>query len=543
MGNNEVKIINGNLVDLHCEQIYPARIEIAQGRLEKITKLDHSLHNYLIPGLIDSHVHLESSLLVPSHFAKIAVKHGTVAVLADPHEICNVLGVQGFYYMMDNARQTPFKFYFGVPSCVPVTDNETSGGKISPEDTEKLLGDSRVKFLSEMMNVPGVINKDKEVLYKINAALRLNKPVDGHAPGLRGRDLDKYIKAGITTDHESVSLAEGEEKLRKGMLLSIREGSAAKNFNNLYSLIDKYPEQCMLCTDDLHPDDLIKGHLNSLIKRGLKKGLNLFNLMKAASLNPIKHYQLDVGLLNKGDPADFVVIDNLKNFNILTTYIRGIKVYDREIIHWKDPKICTVNNFNATLKKAEDFIIKDKQCKVKVIEVQDDQIWTDFSLMEPLTENGKIVSDLARDIIKIAVINRYHFAPITLGLVKNFHLKSQALASSIAHDSHNIIAIGTNDKLLAKAVNLIIQGKGGIALVDKTFSQVLPLPLAGLMSAESAERVSYEYRKLSNRINSTLTNPLMTLSFLALIVVPRLKISDKGLFDVDNFTYTSLYNN
>lgn len=536
-------IVKGNIVDVINKKIFSGEIEIENGIISKINYSDENFSNYIVPGLIDSHVHIESSMLVPSEFAKAAVIHGTTATVSDPHEIANVLGKEGIDFMVENASKVPFKFYFGVPSCVPATDFETSGAKLSAEDIKEIFEKHNLKYLSEMMNFPGVIYDSPDVIAKLEVAKSLGKNIDGHAPGLRGANAKKYIEAGITTDHECFSLEEALEKINFGMKILIREGSAAKNFKALNSLINSHPESCMLCSDDKHPDDLQKSHINGIIKQGIADGHDFFNLLRACTLNPIVHYGLENGLLREGDPADLIVIDNLNDFNIQQTYIAGKLVAENGKSLIDSVEIPLTNNFNCSEKSAQDFFIPAESDKIKVIEAIDGELITNELIEDATIENGNIVSNIEKDILKIAVINRYNDGKPEIAFIKNFGLQSGAIASSVAHDSHNIIAVGTNDEELAKAVNLVIENQGGIAVTSGDFEQSLPLPVAGIMSNESIESVAAKYISLDNKakeLGSKLKAPFMTLSFMALLVIPSLKLGDKGLFDGNKFEFTKL---
>lgn len=536
--------ISGNIVDVVAGIIYPGTLEIHSGIIVNIIKETKSYDNYIIPGFIDSHVHIESSMLVPSEFARLAVTHGTVGAVCDPHEIANVLGIEGVRYMIENADITPFKFFFGAPACVPATSHETSGAQISVTETGALLGDDRIHYLSEMMNFPGVIGNDSDVTAKIAAAKKHNKPVDGHAPGLRGNGLKKYIAAGISTDHECSEREEALAKIGLGMKILIREGSAAKNFEALYSLIDEYPDVCMFCSDDKHPDDLIDGHINLLVKRAINKGINVIKALRCATLNPILHYNLNVGFLQKHQPADFIVVDNLVDFTILETIIDGNSVAERgktRLLH-KTP--AALNRFQAEKKIPDDFHVDIQGTRICVIEAIENQLITGSLRETPRVENRNTVSDIDRDILKIAVINRYENKPPAIGFIKNFGLKKGAIASSVAHDSHNIIAVGVNDRAICDAVNLVVEQKGGISLASDDLREVLALPVAGIMSDKDGFIVAENYahiNALARKLGTTLSAPYMTLSFMALLVIPQLKISDKGLFDGQLFDFIDLF--
>lgn len=482
-------------------------------------------------------------MLVPSEFAKIAVKHGTVATVSDPHEIANVLGVKGVEFMIENGKQTPFKFNFGAPSCVPATTFESAGAIINSEDIKILMANPNIKYLAEMMNYPGVLFDDSEVLKKIEWAKQYNKPIDGHAPGLRGDDLTKYINAGIATDHECFTYEEGLEKLQKGMKILIREGSAAKNFEALIDLLPEHYQNIMFCSDDKHPDDLLLHHINKLCARAVAKGNDVFNVLQAACINPVKHYNLDVGLLNKGDAADFIVVEDLKEFKTLQTYINGELVFDHGTSLMPHINFENLNNFNSEKKQVSDFKVESQAKNIRVIEAFDGELVTNQILAEATIENGNLVSNPQTDILKMTVVNRYKNETPAIAFIKNFGLKEGAIASSVGHDSHNIIAVGVDDEAICKAVNLIIENKGGICAVSNTKQEVIPLPVAGIMSDQNAETIGKSYAKLDQMakdLGATLHAPYMTLSFMALLVIPALKLSDKGLFDGSKFEFTSL---
>jgi adenine deaminase len=535
---------SGNIVDIVAGVIYPGTLEVRDGIIVNIVKETKNYDTHIIPGFIDSHIHIESSMLVPSEFARLAVTHGTVGAVCDPHEIANVLGVEGVRSMIENADTTSFKFSFGAPSCVPATPHETSGARIDIAETETLLQDGRIPYLSEMMNFPGVLGNDNEVMAKIAAANRQNKPIDGHAPGLRGEALRRYAAAGIDTDHECCEREEALEKIGLGMKILIREGSAAKNFEALYPLIEEYPDACMFCSDDKHPDDLAWGHINLLAKRAISKGIDVMKVLRCASLNPVLHYKLDAGFLQKNQPADFVVVDNLVDFTVLKTVIDGKLAAERGKTCFPHRVPAILNRFFAGKKTPDDFRVSIKGTQIRVIEVTEGRLMTGSLIETPRIENGNAVSDTERDILKIAVINRYENRPPALGFIKNIGLQKGAIASSVAHDSHNIIAVGVNDEAICDAVNLIIEQKGGISLVSDEFREVLPLPIAGIMSNEDGFIVAEKYARLNTltrKLGTTLSAPYMTLSFMALLVIPQLKISDKGLFDSQSFTFIDLF--
>ncbi|MBU2650317.1 MAG: adenine deaminase [Bacteroidetes bacterium] len=536
--------VSGHIIDVVTGRIFDGTVFAENGRIIRIEETSNVPDQYIIPGLIDAHIHIESSMLVPSEFARIAVTHGTVATVSDPHEIANVLGIPGIMFMIENGKKTPFKFFFGASSCVPATGFESSGAILGPDEVRKLLEMPEIHYLSEMMNYPGVISQDAEVMNKINIAHGLDKPVDGHAPGLMGEDARKYIAAGISTDHECYMIEEAREKVALGMKILIREGSAAKNFNELIPLLAENPEMVMFCSDDRHPDDLVKEHINSHVKRALNMGYNPIDVLRAASLNPVKHYKLDAGLLQPGDPADFIVVDNLQEFNILKTYINGEKVSENGVSLLTSIQTEPINNFNAQRIKTEDFQLQATGDHIRVIQAIDGQLITG-SLESKAIRNGDFAeSSPMDDILKIAVINRYDPAIPAIGFIKGFGLKEGAIASSVAHDSHNIIVTGATDEAMAEAANLLIEHKGGIAAIGKDFKHILPLPVAGLMSDKDGYQVASDYEladKQAKKLGSELHAPYMTLSFMALLVIPQLKLSDKGLFDAKNFRFTKIF--
>ncbi|NLA23978.1 MAG: adenine deaminase [Bacteroidales bacterium] len=543
-----MKKIEGNLIDIYKDEIYPAIILINEkGIIEEIRKTEKTYNHYIAPPLIDAHVHVESSMLIPSEFAKLAVRCGTVAVVSDPHEIANVNGIKGVNFMIENGKTVPLKFYFTAPSCVPATEFETSGHKINAEDLDKLFATNEMIALGEMMNFPGVINDFKDVIAKLDVAKKWNKPIDGHIPGITGEDLKKYIKAGISTDHEAYMLSEALEKINLGMKILIREGSAAKNFNELASLIDSHNEMCMLCTDDSHPDELIQfGHIDKIIRLGIEKGLSIFNLLRAASINTIKHYKLNVGCLRVGEPADFILIDSPKSFEIKQTYINGECIFDNGRILFTSETPKPINNFVLENNFSEDEIkvIPQKNKKLRIIKCFDGSLLTEEIHETALVENNNVISNTEKDILKIVVINRYNKSKPAIGFIQGFGLKRGAIASSVCHDSHNIIALSTDDTSIIKAINELIENKGGITCVSDKDYFTIPLPYAGLMSAQSGISIAKDYNTLNNIVKSmgcTLTAPFMTLSFMSLLVIPNLKIGDKGLFNITKYDFQDLW--
>jgi adenine deaminase len=539
--------ITGNIVDIFNQQIFYGQLLVENGRIASVQKIFttkvETTANYILPGFIDSHVHIESSMLVPSEFAKLAVVHGTVATISDPHEIANVCGMAGVQFMIENGKTVPFKFHFGAPSCVPATVFETAGAVLDVNDVDTLLQSNDIFYLSEMMNFPGVLHNDTEVMQKIAAAKKHGKPVDGHAPGLMGDAAKKYIDAGISTDHECFTAAEALDKLKYGMKILIREGSAAKNFEALIDLMHAHFENMMFCSDDKHPDSLAVGHINQLCARAVAKGIDVFKVLQTACINPVMHYNMNVGLLRENDAADFIVVKDLKNFEVLQTYINGLLVAENGKSKIKSQQSKIINQFNCDEKTVADFnfSIADFGETIFAIEALDGQLITNKVVCQPLVKDGFYQSDIANDILKIVVVNRYNNAPIAKAFIKNFGLKQGAMASSVAHDSHNIVAVGVDDESICKAVNLVIAEQGGVSAVSNNHQMVLGLPVAGLMSNEDGYIVAEKYTAIDKMtketLDSTLTAPFMTLSFMALLVIPHLKLSDKGLFDGDGFAF------
>lgn len=537
--------IQGQFVDIPNRSIYPVSITVKQGIISSVKKIETKDNiPFLMPGFIDAHVHVESSMLVPSEFARLAVVHGTVATVSDPHEIANVCGMQGVEYMIDNGKQVPFNFYFGAPSCVPATPFETAGGEINSADIENLMSRPEIHYLAEMMNWPGTVNRDELVMEKIRISKKYGKPIDGHAPGLKGELAEKYVSAGPSTDHECFTAEEGLGKLKLGMKIAIREGSAAKNFEALIDLIDEYPEMIMFCSDDKHPDNLAVSHINELAARAVAKGKDLFSVLQAACLNPIAHYTLNVGQLKEGDPADFILVKDLQDFQVISTFIAGEKVAENGKTLIQPIKNEIINNFHTSLKKRQDFQIKANGSKVRVIEALDGQLITPEIAGEILIKDGFAISNPAEDILKITVVNRYQDAPPAVAFIKNFGLKTGAIASSVGHDSHNIIGVGVDDESICKAVNLIIEAKGGVSAVSGDQEEILPLPVGGIMSPSDGYEVAAAYTKidrLAKEMGATLNSPFMTLSFMALLVIPDLKLSDKGLFNGQKFEFEEVF--
>ncbi len=546
--------VAGNIVNILQKEIFWGEVVVEAGKIKSINRLSDNkilptANGFILPGFIDAHVHIESSMLIPSEFARLAVVHGTVATVSDPHEIANVCGMEGVEFMIENGKTVPFHFYFGAPSCVPATIFETAGAALDAEDVKKLLQKDEIYYLSEMMNYPGVLQGDEEVLNKIKYALELGKPIDGHAPGLRGEEARRYIDAGPSTDHECFTKEEALDKLKYGMKILIREGSAAKNFEALYELIDEFPNEIMLCSDDKHPDSLAEGHINQLCARAVAKGLDVFHLLQAACINPVLHYKLPHGILQAGDAADFIIVNNLKDFKVQQTYINGQLVAENGTTKLNSQAVIPINQFQCNLKTLTDFSFpllkwgteQENIEQVLVIEALDGQLITN-KIAEPITSfeivNDELQSNTEKDLLKIVVVNRYKDAPVAKAFIKNFGLKKGAIASSVAHDSHNIIAVGVDAESICRAVNLIIKAKGGVSAEYNNMEQILPLPVAGLMSAADGYSVAEAYSKLdamAKEMGSTLSAPFMSLSFMALLVIPHLKLSDLGLFDGDSF--------
>jgi adenine deaminase len=539
--------LTGHIVDLFNRRIFPGSVVIVGEIIASIIEEEEVPPDagFILPGFIDAHIHIESTLLVPSEFARLAVVHGTVATVSDPHEIANVLGIEGIRFMIRNGSQVPFHFYFGAPSCVPATRYETAGASINSSEIRTLFQEDELHYLSEMMNYPGVLSHDPSVMAKIHLAKEFNLPIDGHAPGLSGDDLKNYVNAGISTDHECFRLQEALEKIRLGMHILIREGSAAKNFEELHSLIKSHPEMVMLCSDDRHPHELVKGHINELVRRAIvEKGHDLMDVLRCACSNPVMHYHLDVGLLREEDSADLIVINNLHDFKILKTYIRGQLVAENGESLISRISTDGINQFQTHEKVVTDFELIAKGNTIRVIEAEDGQLVTKQIVAKAKIDNGKCISDPEQDILKLVVINRYADHPPAIGFIHRFGLKSGALASSVAHDSHNIIAVGVSDEDICQAVNAVIQQKGGIVIANGSFVKTLSLPVAGLMSDQDGYEVAEEYRSLvvqAHQLGSTLHDPFMTLSFMALLVIPSLKLSDQGLFDSAAFCFKDVF--
>ena len=530
--------ITGNLVDILGRSIQASEVTVTDGRITAIRPIDGPVEGYLMPGFIDAHVHVESSMLIPSEFARLAVVHGTVATISDPHEIANVLGVPGVDFMIENGKKVPFHFFFGAPSCVPATTFETAGARIDAEQVGALMERPEVVYLSEVMDFPGVLAGDPELMKKIAHAKRMGKVVDGHAPGLHGEAAERYIAAGISTDHECFTAEEAADKLDHGMKIQIREGSAAKNFNALIGLLYDHAGQMMFCSDDKHPDGLVEGHINDLCARAVAHGIDVFDVLRTACLVPIDHYKLPVGMLRVGDPADMILVEDLTRFKVKKTWIQGLLVAENghsliERVTSERPNLFTCNPLNVN-----DLLVPARDKDLLVIEALDGQLITNKRWMPPTIAGSVCVADPEKDLLKIVVMNRYHDAKPAVGWITGFGSKKGAIAGSVAHDSHNIVAVGTNDEDLCTAINLVIHEKGGISLANGEHHRILPLPVAGIMTDADAYTVADAYAAMdreAKELGSTLGAPYMTLSFMALLVIPHLKLSDKGLFDGDTF--------
>ncbi len=540
-------LISGQVVDVRNRRIFPAEIEIKEGKIKHIrprpeTEVDEG---YIMPGFVDAHIHIESSMLVPSEFAKWAVPHGTVATVSDPHEIANVIGIDGVEFMIENGKSVPLKFHFGAPSCVPATPFETAGANLSLEKIRQLLNRDEIKYLAEMMNWPGVLNNDPEVVEKIKIAKEFNKVIDGHAPGLRGEKAQEYFAAGISTDHECTEYDEAVEKIKAGAKISIREGSAAKNFEALHPLFSSHPKSLMLCSDDKHPDELMEGHINQLVIRALKKGYALFDVLYAACIHPIDHYGMDVGSLREGDPADFLRVEDLRDFKLKEVYIDGERVFETSRVLFDHETKHFPVRMDADFLNKEQIAIKAQKPRHRVIIAHDGELITSQTIEEcSIDEKGHAGSDPKRDILKMVVYDRYHSSPPAVAFIRGFGLRSGALASSVAHDCHNIIAVGVSDDDIIRAINGIIEHKGGISFANREELDVLPLPVAGIMTAENGSFVAKQYKDMDRRVKqegSGLSSPFMTLSFMALLVIPSLKLSDQGLFDGEKFQFVDLF--
>lgn len=535
--------ILGQLVDIHKRDIFPAALTFLGGKITAVERIESAPDIFIMPGLTDAHIHIESSMITPGAFAMAAVKHGTCNVVSDPHEIANVMGMQGIDFMLNDAEKVPLNFFFGAPSCVPATDFESNGAILDSKDVNKLLKRNEIHYLSEMMNFPGVINRDPEVIRKIEHAKNNGKPVDGHAPGLSGESLRKYVAAGITTDHECSTLDEALEKISLGMKILIREGSAARNLNSLKDLFHSYPEKVMLCSDDLHPEMLQKRHINKLIAGLISEGFDAFDVIRSATINSSDHYKLNAGLLRPGENADFILVDSLEKMNIIETWIKGQKVYSEGKVLFKYKAPEAVNNFNCKPIVEKVIQIRNTDRKIRVITAKEGELLTGEDYFLP-SKSEFISSDTSSDILKIVVKDRYKDSAPSIGFIKGFGLKRGAFASSIAHDSHNIISVGTNDIDILNAINEVVRMKGGLSVCSGEEKKSLKLDIGGIMTTRSCDEIAADYddlNKLTGLLGCAMKAPFMTLSFMALLVIPDLKIGDRGLFDVRKFEQVSLF--
>lgn len=547
---------NVNLINVVSGEIYPTDIAIAD---QLIVGLDHHYDArttldlnglYAAPGFIDGHVHIESSMVTVPQFARAVVPLGTTSVISDPHEIANVLGYEGIRFMMESAKYNPLNVFFMLPSCVPSTRLETAGSQLRAFDIFPFLREKWVVGLGEMMNFPGVINGDEEVLDKIKVASE--KRVDGHAPGVGGKHLNAYIAAGIASDHESTTPEEALEKLRRGMYIMIREGTGTKNLRDLLKMVTpENSRRCIFCTDDRHPHDILEeGHINFMIKTAIAHGIDPMSAIRMATLNPAEYFNLrKLGFLAPGNYADLVLLDNLSECRIRMVFKNGQLVAEDGQMKYESsfkPDVKIRGSVNIKWLEGDEFVIPAMGKRCRVIGLIKDQIVTEELIIEPKIEDGRVVSDPARDILRCYVVERHHGSGnIGKGLVKGFGLKKGAMASSISHDSHNIVAVGVNDEDIFRAVIQINKMGGGLAVTcDGKVQAALELPIAGLMSSEPLEDVNRKLQQLNlqtRALGCNLADPFMAISFLALPVIPKLKITDLGLVDVDQFDFVSLF--
>ncbi len=537
--------ISGVLVDPISRATFGGEIFVENKKIVAIERRHDVNAPYILPGLIDSHVHIESSMLIPSRFAEMAVKHGTTAIVTDPHEVANVAGEEGVRFMVNNAKTVPFKFYFGVPSCVPASPFEKSGAILDSDIVERLIREDDFSFLAEMMNFPGVVNNDEEVMRKIRSAIAASKPVDGHAPGVSGEQLRAYAKAGISTDHECSNINEALEKLKAGIKIQIREGSAARNFDGLIDLIKNHKEAIMFCTDDCHPDYLQSGHINKLLARAVNLGYNIYDILHAICINPRNHYALKTGALQVNDPADFIVVDDLKSFDVSRTFIDGEEVYRKGEISIQVPETKPPSfHFRSSFKKGNLEVLSNGE-NINIIGVIKGELLTEWiKEKSPVPQGGIVKASTDTDLLKIVLLDRYDSTMPVVAFIRGFKLKSGALASSIAHDSHHIIAVGVDDDSIDSALSWIVNNRGGLCYAADGKVSGIRLPYYGLMTDENGISISRKYKELNNIIKESgcgLDTPFMTLSFMGLTVIPQLKIYHKGLFDGVRFMHTTLF--
>jgi len=554
----DLLLTNASIINVFSGEIIPGSIAVAKGYIAGFgsypaKRVVDMKGRFVAPGFIDAHVHIESSMSCPAEFARCVLPHGTTTVAADPHEIANVLGAEGIGYMIDSSKDQPVNIYYTLPSCVPATDMETSGAKLGADDLLPFMNNSQIIALAEMMNFPGVIYRDNEVLRKIEGMKKQRKPVDGHAPGLTGRDLHAYISAGISSDHECTTEKEAKEKLNAGMHIMIREGTGAKNLKNLLPIINRQTSRrLMWCTDDRHPHDIIKeGHIDFIVRSAIRMGLDPLTAIQMATINTAEYFGLNnVGAIGPGRQADLVVFSDIKNPVIEEVYFRGNLAAREGKILPEIKKPAPLNiwpSMNVDIDKI-DFSIPAVSRQARVIEIIPHQLITGQSLIKVAVSGNSAISDIKRDILKIAVVERHKGTGNTaVGFVRGFDLKQGALASSVAHDSHNIIIVGTNDEDMKTALEAVFKMGGGLAAASNgKILANLSLPIAGLMSLQPVKTIKEKLDNLidiSREFGSSLNDPFMTLSFLALPVIPELKITDKGLVDVAKFRIVPLFVN
>ncbi len=540
----------GHIVDVVRREIYTGVVVVDGDTIADVRRCElperEKAYPYFLPGFIDSHVHIESSMMEPHEFARVAVGHGTIGAMADPHEICNVMGIEGLDYMVNSGRRATMNILFGAPSCVPAIggDVETSGAVLDADDIERLMARDDIGFLGEMMNFTGVINGDEQVMRKIAAAKRYGKPIDGHAPGLMGEDCEKYAKAGITTDHECVSIEEALGCIKAGIKVLIREGSAAKGYEKLKALIGSHPGDVMFCTDDCQPSDLVVGHINLIVRRAIKDGFDLFDILQAACVNPQRHYNVNWGLLQKGDPATFIEVNNIgPHFRVQHTYVEGTEVYSYNssfgAIHAqivKNEESTFPNQFVAAPITVDDIRLDIAGGDtLHIINATDGDL---FTRHEVRTVTGNPLVDMKyrwHEVQKIVVYNRYTpGAKPVVGLIRGFGLGEGAIASTVAHDCHNIVAVGSNDNFLVQAINRVVEMQGGEVAVTKDEMLDLALPIGGLMSPLSGHEVAFRchyIKALVKQMGCKMKAPFITMAFACLTVIPELKITDRHLWD------------
>lgn len=536
-------LIKGNILNVFTDEIYPGEIKIEHGIIESIKEVNADFNDIIVPGFIDAHIHIESSMLTPSRFAEIALRHGTTSVIADPHEIANVMGMDGIDYMIDDAKKTPLKYYFTAPSCVPATKFEKSGATISPNIIDNLLSRPEFVALGEVMDYNAVISNEKSILEKIKIAKKYHKPIDGHAPLLSGKNLQKYVKHGVITDHESTTKKEVAEKKRMGMKIMIREGSESKMLEKLiYSNCD------FIVSADLKPEDLINGHLDKCLRKAVDYGMDPYEAIKLVTINPAEHYNLNAGSISPGKSADLVFIDNLRDFTVKRVVINGNTIFKKQKLLFRANPRPIDTTLHVSLTKPEDFDLKaqnpaHKSATVNLINVSDNTIITKQSSAKLSIQKKTIIPSVFEDILKISVVDRYGGNTISNGFVKGFGIKNGAIASSVSHDSHNIIVVGTNSEYMSRATNHLIENKGGLAAISNQAKLDVTLPIAGLMSDKPAKVVANNSAKLNELVSNMgceLSSPFTSLSFMALPVVPEVKMTTNGLFNVNTHQFIDI---